>query len=110
MLVPEIKVVLGRSIADSRALARWNLPVRLPAYAANLLRSGFTEADLEGGGSDRLVDALVAYGDLDAVRARVTEHLLAGADEVVLNVLVEPGGDPSEAWSDLAALNETDGR
>jgi probable F420-dependent oxidoreductase len=108
LLVPELKVVLGRSTADARALARRSLPVRLPAYAANLLRSGFAEADLEDGGSDRLVDALVAYGDVDAVRARVAEHLSAGADEVALNVLVEPGGDPSAAWSALAILNETD--
>jgi probable F420-dependent oxidoreductase len=106
LLIPEVKVVLRRSIDDSRALARRNLPVRLPAYAANLLRSGFTEADLEAGGSDRLVDALVAYGDIDQVRARIDEHIAAGADEVVLNVLVEPGADPSPVWSALAALNE----
>jgi len=103
-LVPEVKVVLGRSASDARELARRFLPVRLPAYRANLLRSGFEEADLDGTPSDRLVDALVAHGDVDAVRARVEEHLAAGADQVALNVLVEPGRTPAREWAQLASL------
>ena len=109
-LVPEVKVVLGRTEADARDFARQFLPVRLPAYRANLLRSGFEERDIDGMPSDRLVDALVAHGDVDSVRARVEEHLGAGADQVVLNVLVEPGVTPAEQWGQLAplahALNE----
>lgn len=103
-LVPEVKVVLGRTAADARDLARQHLPLRLAAYRANLLRSGFDERDLDGVPSDRLVDALVAHGDVDAVRARVEEHLQAGADQVALNVLVEPGRTPEEEWVKLATL------
>ena len=77
---------------------------RLPAYRANLLRSGFEDRDLDGVPSDRLVDALVAHGDVDAVRARVEEHLRAGADQVALNVLVEPGRVPGDEWAQLAGL------
>ena len=103
-LVPEVKVVLGRAGADARDFARQFLPVRLPAYRANLLRSGFDEGDVDGVPSDRLVDALVAHGDVDAVPARVEEHLEAGADQVALNVLVEPGRMPFEEWVQLASL------
>lgn len=103
-LVPEVKVVLGRTEAAARDLARQFLPVRLPAYRANLLRSGFDESDVDGVPSDRLVDALVAHGDVDAVRARVEEHLAAGADQVALNVLVDRGRTPVEEWVKLASL------
>jgi probable F420-dependent oxidoreductase len=102
-LVPEIKVVLGRTEASAREFARGHLPVRLPSYRANLLRSGFDEQDLDAV-SDRLVDAVVAHGDVDAVRARIAEHLNAGADQVVLNVLVERGRVPAEEWAQLASL------
>lgn len=108
LLIPEVKVVLGRSTADARELARKNLPVQLPSYRANLLRSGFTEQDLADGASDRVVDALVALGDLDAVRARVAEHLAAGADQVALNVLVERGRTPAAEWDTLAELARAD--
>ncbi len=104
LLIPELKVVLGRSTEQSRALARKNLPVALPAYAANLARSGFAPEDFADGPSDRVVDALVAYGDVDAVRARVEEHLRAGADQVALNVLTEPGRTPGPEWAELATL------
>ena len=109
LLVPELKVVLGRSTDDSRTLARQFLPLRLPAYAANLVRSGFAATELENGVSDRVVDALVAYGDVDAVRARVDEHLAAGADQVALNVLVEPGRSPLPEWAALAGLAAKEG-
>jgi probable F420-dependent oxidoreductase len=104
LLIPELKVVLGRSTADSRALARKNLPVTIPAYAANLVRSGFAPEELTDGVGDRVVDALVAYGDVDAVRERVEAHLRAGADQVALNVLTEPGRTPLSEWAELATL------
>ena len=106
LLIPEVKVVLNRSTDDSRELARKNLPVTLPSYAANLIRSGFAPEELQNGASDRVVDALVAYGDADAVRGRVGEHLRAGADQVVLNVLTEPGRTPLAEWAALAHLAE----
>jgi hypothetical protein len=61
--------------------------LQLPNYTNNWLRLGYTEDDLAGGGSDRLVDGLVAWGDEEAIRTRVRAHLDAGADQVALQVL-----------------------
>jgi probable F420-dependent oxidoreductase len=102
---PAIKVVLTDDRAEGAALARVSVKPtpRLPAYRDNLLRSGFTEDDLSGDLSDRLVDALVAIGDVDAIAARVEEHLDAGADHVCVEVLT--GDDtsvPLDAWGRLA--------
>lgn len=89
LLVPEQKVVLSTDPEQARALARDRLAMylQLPNYTNNWLRLGFTEADLADGGSDRLVDALVAWGDADAIRERVAAHWEAGADQVALQVL-----------------------
>lgn len=91
LLVPEQKVVLATDPAQGRALARKRLAMylELPNYTNNWLRLGFTEDDLAGGGSDRLVDALVAWGDEDVIRERVQAHRDAGADQVTLQVLNE---------------------
>jgi probable F420-dependent oxidoreductase len=66
--------------------------LELTNYRENLLRLGFTAADLANGGSDRLVDALIAWGDPAAIRKRVEEHWAAGADHVCIQAL-----DPTEA-------------
>ncbi|WP_143229804.1 LLM class F420-dependent oxidoreductase [Actinophytocola xanthii] len=89
LLVPEQKVVLSTDPGEARTLARQRLAMylELPNYTNSWRRQGFTEDDLAGGGSDRLVDAMVAWGDEDAVRARVEEHRAAGADQVALQVL-----------------------
>jgi probable F420-dependent oxidoreductase len=91
LLVPEQKVVLSTDPAVARALARKTLDfyLTLPNYTNNWLRLGFTEADLADGGSDRLVDALVAWGDEEAIHERVQAHRDAGADQVALQVLNE---------------------
>ena len=110
LLAPAIKAVLTDDRAAGTAIARGSVQPTsgLPAYRGNLLRSGFTEDDLSGGLSDRLVDALVAVGDVDAIVARVREHLDAGADHVCVEVLT--GDDttvPLDAWCRLApALTE----
>ncbi|MET7402926.1 TIGR03620 family F420-dependent LLM class oxidoreductase [Dactylosporangium sp. NPDC005572] len=100
LLAPELKVVLSADPARARSVARRALEFYLPkrGYAGNLRRLGFTDDDLAGGGSDRLVDAVVAWGDADAVRRRVDEHLRAGADHVALQVLTEStdGIDPAD--------------
>ncbi|MCE7011327.1 TIGR03620 family F420-dependent LLM class oxidoreductase [Kibdelosporangium philippinense] len=76
-----------------------------PHHRANLLRLGFDETDFEGGGSDRLVDALVVGGSLEAIAKRVDEHLAAGADHVCLQVLTaEKGVMPLREWRELAVL------
>jgi probable F420-dependent oxidoreductase len=91
LLVPEQKVVLASDPVEARTRARaaiaWYLDT--PNYLENLHWLGFSDADFEGGGSDRLIDALVATGDEDAVRARVQEHLDAGATQVAIQPLEE---------------------
>jgi probable F420-dependent oxidoreductase len=89
LLVPEQKVLLDTDPDRARAVAREKLAfyLTLPNYTNNWLRLGFTEADLAGGGSDRLVDGLVAWGDEDTIRARLEAHREAGADQVAVQVL-----------------------
>lgn len=93
----EQAVLLSEDRHDARAAARSNLErfLRWPNYRHHFLRMGFTERDLEGRGSDRLVDALYAYGDGTAVERRVAEHLDAGADHVGIQVV--PVGEMGEA-------------
>ncbi|MCO6006345.1 LLM class F420-dependent oxidoreductase [Actinoallomurus purpureus] len=107
LLAPEVKVVLETDPDRARAIARRHLDVylRLPNYTNNLLRLGFTEDDFAEGGSDRLIDATVAWGDLEAVRRRVAAHREAGADHAALQVLTDDGsGLPRDQWRDLAAV------
>jgi probable F420-dependent oxidoreductase len=89
LLVPEQKVVLSKDPVEARAIARQKVAFYfdLPNYTNNWLRLGFTEADLADGGSDRLVDALVVWGDEDAIRERIQAHRDAGADQVAVQVL-----------------------
>jgi hypothetical protein len=77
--------------------------VARPNYANNLLRLGFTDDDLSGDLSDRLVDAIVVWGDAAAVGARVAEHHAAGADHVCVQVLTaNPREGVVEGWRELA--------
>jgi probable F420-dependent oxidoreductase len=89
LLAPELKVVLESDPATARAVARQALDFYLSkrGYSGNLRRLGFTDDDLANGGSDRLVDAVVAWGDVDAVKARIAEHHEAGADHVAIQLL-----------------------
>jgi probable F420-dependent oxidoreductase len=91
LLVPEHKVVLSTDAEMARALARDRLAryLLLPNYTRNWLRLGFTENDIADGGSDRVVDAVVAWGDEEAIRSRIDEHFAAGADQVALQILNE---------------------
>jgi probable F420-dependent oxidoreductase len=74
-----------------------------PNYVRNLLRHGFAEDDLLDGGSDRLVDAIVAWGDEDAIAERIEAHLAAGADHVCIQVIgPNAQGLPLEQWRRLA--------
>jgi probable F420-dependent oxidoreductase len=74
----------------------------LPNYANNLLRSGFTEDDLSQV-SDRLFNAIIAWGDEDAILRRVSEHRSAGADHVCIQVLLsDPWAYPREQWRRIA--------
>lgn len=91
LLAPEQAVALERESGPARALARRHMATYLPlaSYAANLRRLGWDDEDLSGGGSDRLVDALVAWGGADAIAARIREHRDRGADHVAVRVLTE---------------------
>jgi len=105
LLAPEQKVVLTTDPAAGRAIGRRELGNYLgqPNYANNFLRQGFTDDDLTDGGSDRLVDAIVVHGDVEAIARRVREHHEAGADHVALQVLTpEVGGLALDQWRELA--------
>lgn len=109
LLAPEVTVVLEPDPDRGRALGREMLSIYLglPNYTNNFRREGFSDDDIADGGSDRLVDALVAHGDAEAIAARVREHHEAGADHVALQIVT--GGDrgaaqlPRAQWRELAA-------
>lgn len=106
LLAPEQAVILETDPEKARAIARNHTQTytRLPNYKRNLLTLGFTEADFEqDGGSDRVVDGVVAWGTLDQVVARIQEHVAAGADHVCIQVLDEnPFAPPVTQWRQLA--------
>jgi probable F420-dependent oxidoreductase len=105
LLCPEQAVVLSTDAEVARAAARQHMAtyLTLPNYTNNLRRLGWTDEDLDGGGSDKLVDAIVAWGDEDAIAARVKDHLERGADHVAVQVL-DPDATalPMPQWRALA--------
>ncbi|MGW5642848.1 TIGR03620 family F420-dependent LLM class oxidoreductase [Saccharopolyspora sp. NPDC003752] len=94
LLVPEQAVIVDSDAGCARAIAREHIATRLALrnYVNHARALGFDEDDLAGGGSDRLVDALVAWGDAQRVAARVHEHLNAGADHVAIHPLTRSHG------------------
>jgi probable F420-dependent oxidoreductase len=105
LVASEQGVVLETDPATARSIARLHLAtyLGLPNYANNWKRQGFTDDDIANGGSDRLVDALVVWGDEATIAARVQEHRDAGADHVCVQVLTaNPSAFPIEQWRALA--------
>jgi probable F420-dependent oxidoreductase len=105
LLATEQAVVLETDSGEARRIGREHLAIYLdlPNYMNNLRRFGITDDDLADGGSDRLVDMLVAWGDVDTIRARVKAHLDAGADHVAVQVLApERATVPLDDWRELA--------
>jgi probable F420-dependent oxidoreductase len=108
LLAPEVAVVLEPDATRARATARQYTTgyLKMPNYTNNLRRFGFTDDDLAGGGSDRLVDAVIPWGTAEQVAAGIEKHYQAGADEVAIQVL--NGGDaaafPADAFRALAAI------
>lgn len=99
LLAPEQKVILTTDGNEARRIARQALAIylTLPNYLANLRRYGLTDDDFVDGGSDRFVDAVVAWGDDESIRARVQDHLDAGADHVAIHLLdTGPGVDTTD--------------
>jgi probable F420-dependent oxidoreductase len=107
LLAPEHKVVLDADPARGRELGRKRVAnpyLGLVNYTSNLRRLGFTDEDLANGGSDRLIDALVAHGTAEQVTAQLTAHLDAGADHVCIQLLTEAGANPLTGYAELARV------
>jgi probable F420-dependent oxidoreductase len=109
LLAPEQMVVVESDPARARAIARPSIDryLHAPNYTNNLLRLGFAEADFANGGSDRLVDAIVAWGDPARIMDKVHEHHRAGADHVCIQVLTEPPAvlnSAMDGWRQLAKV------
>jgi probable F420-dependent oxidoreductase len=105
LLCVEQAAVLESDPVKARKIARAFLALylTLPNYTNNFLRFGFTQEDCKGEGSDRLIDAIVAWGDVDAIRSRVHAHLAVGADHVCIQVLsADPKSLPMRDWQELA--------
>ncbi|MGK2901883.1 MAG: LLM class F420-dependent oxidoreductase [Mycobacterium sp.] len=106
LLLPEQTAVLSEDADTAREIGRsWvRNYLAMPNYANNLLRSGFTEDDVKSV-SDRLVDAIVVWGNEEAILARVNEHRAAGADHVCVQVLdSDLSALPLEQWRRLAPI------
>ncbi|MBM3672389.1 MAG: LLM class F420-dependent oxidoreductase [Actinobacteria bacterium] len=107
LLAPEQMVILETDPAAAREIARQTLAIYLPGlpnYVNNLRRLGFGDDDFGDPLSDRVVDAVVAWGDVDAIKARVQAHHDAGADHVCIQVL--PGTDVDRLMRDYRTLAE----
>ena len=107
LVASEVGVVLETDPTKAREIARLHLQtyLALPNYANNWKRHGFTDDDIADGGSDRLVDALIGWGDEAAIAARVQQHRDAGADHVCVQVLTsDPRALPVDEWRTLAPV------
>lgn len=103
-LAPEQMVIIETDPERARKVARANMEryLQLPNYSQNLIRLGFTDQDVNEI-SDRLVDAIVPWGDVETVVPRIREHVEAGADHVCVQALVEDPTDlPLDDWHQLA--------
>jgi probable F420-dependent oxidoreductase len=106
IVAPEQGIVLETDPARARELARGFVEryLTLPNYFRQWLRYGYTEDDLRDGGSDRLVDGLIAWGDEGMIAARVQEHIDAGADHVCVQFIHDADGLPTEQWRRMAEV------
>ena len=105
LVAPELACVIDTDPVRARAVARGyaKLYLGLRNYTQNLLAFGFTEGDIAGGGSDRLIDAVIPHGTAEQIAEVVRAHLDAGADHVCLQPLGEEG-IPRESWTALAKV------
>jgi len=104
-LAPEQAVVLDTDPERARATARGHMEHYLLSdnYRRNLLRLGWTESDVDGGGSDALVDAVVSWGSAEEVAETITAHHGAGADHVSIQVISQSEGIPLAELEELAS-------
>lgn len=108
LLCPEQKILLEANPKRAREIARPLVAgyIGLDNYRNNLIRLGFSEEDFNDGGSDRLIDAMVAWGDETAIRSRIQAHWDAGADHVCIQAVNRDGdtmGTPEERVLELFA-------
>ena len=108
LLAPEQMVLLETDPTEARRIARGYMAtyIGLQNYRNNLLTLGFEDSDFDDGGSDRLVDAIVAWGDEDVLAERIRQHWQAGADHVCIQALRKDGenGFDLETLQKLAPL------
>lgn len=106
LLAPEQSVLLEADPEVARDAAREHLAhyIGRDNYQRSFLRQGFAEEDLQDGGTDRLVDAIVSWGEPSTIAHRVQEHLDAGADHVTLQVVAGTLPDTLEGLRRLAPL------
>jgi probable F420-dependent oxidoreductase len=104
ILAPELGVVLDTDPTTARETARRfaQTYLALPNYVNNLRALGWSEDDVAAPGSDRLIDAVVAWGDIDAIKRRVDEHLAAGADHVAIQAVDFRGDTAIRTLTELA--------
>lgn len=105
LVASEQGVVLETDPSTARSIARAHVAtyLGLPNYSNNWKRQGFTDDDIANGGSDRLVDALVVWGDEATIARRIQDHRDAGADHVCVQVLTDnPAAFPIQQWRALA--------
>lgn len=106
LLVPEQAVVLAEDRGEALERGREHLQMylQLSNYRKSWLREGFTEEDFADGGSERLVEGLVAWGGEDEALARINEHLQAGADQVLVQVIAPDNTSLRRDWRRLAPV------
>ena len=115
LLCVEQGVVLNTDSQAARATARMALSIYLPSenYGRNFKRMGYTDDDIGDGGSSRIVDALIAWGGIEAIKRRIDDHFAAGADHVCIQAFSAAGlappleerralAPPVEEWRALA--------
>jgi probable F420-dependent oxidoreductase len=105
VLAPEQKAVLETDPQRARAIGRPRVQrpyLGLVNYTSNLRRLGWSEEDLSDGGSDALIDALVAWGTGDEVAVKLNEHLEAGADHVAVQLLAASDDELTDGYRNLA--------
>jgi probable F420-dependent oxidoreductase len=103
-LVADLAVVVEPDPARARTIGNWHTSryLKIDNYRTSMLRLGFSEADVEPPGSQRLFDAVVAWGSAERIAERVRSRLQAGADHVVLNFATD---NPRRTWvTELAAV------
>jgi len=107
VIAPEQMVVLETDPTIARGIGRaWVADpyLKLRNYTNNLRRYGYTDDDIDGGGSNRLIDALVLHGSNDEIATALHAHLDAGADHVAVQVLTADGVNPMVAYQQLAGV------